>query len=269
MSKKFNLDKYYTPESVVNYVVTKAKGIVGDDFDYVIEPSAGGGAFIKAIDSGFKNGKKVYMDLQPSSDGIVQQDYLEYIPPEGRCLVIGNPPFGSRNTLSVKFFKKSLYAEYIVFILPISQLNNNQQMFEFDLVNSEDLGKVSFYNEHGEIREVPCCLNIYKKPSNGFNKKKKYKFKEVRIFDYRNSNHFNKDLQHPSISLCGWGSAAGKECKPKAYAQEFHIFSDNSDIIDFIRGFDWSTVYSKTATPSLYAWHIYEELLKKFELTKV
>lgn len=268
MSKKFNLDKYYTPESVVNYVVTKAKGVVGDNFDYVIEPSAGGGAFIKAIESVFKNGERVYLDLQPTSGGIVQQDYLEYTPPEGRCLVIGNPPFGTRNTLSVRFFKKSLYAEYIVFVLPASQLNNNQQMFEFDLIHSEDLGKVSFYNEHGDIRGVPCCLNIYKKPSGGFNKKKKYKFKEVSIFDYRKSLHLNKDLRHPDISLSAWGSV-GKQGEPKTYSQELHIFSDNSKIIDFIRVFDWSTVCSKTASPALYKWHVYEVLLKNFELTEV
>jgi len=268
MSKKFNLDKYYTPDSVVNYVTTKAKEIVGDTFDYVIEPSAGGGAFIKAIESTFKNGEKVYLDLQPTSDGIVQQDYLEYVPQEGRCLVIGNPPFGTRNTLSVRFFKKSLYAEYIVFVLPVSQLNNNQQMFEFDLIHSEDLGKVLFYNEHGDIRDVPCCLNIYKKPIGGFNKKKKYKFKEVSIFDYRKSLHFNKDLRHPNIATCAWGSGVGKECEPKTYSQELHIFSDNPDIVNFIRVFDWSTVCSKTASPALYRWHIYEELLKNFKITE-
>lgn len=267
MSKKFDLDKYYTPDNVVNYVATKAKEISGDDFDYVIEPSAGGGAFVKAIESTFKNGKKVYLDLQPTSDGIVQQDYLEYVPPEGKCLVIGNPPFGTRNTLSVRFFKKSLYAEYIVFIQPVSQLNNNQQMFEFDLIYSEDLGKVSFYNEQRDIRDVPCCLNIYKKPSGEFNKKRKYKYSNFSVREVRHTSKCSRErYEDYGEGICAWGASVGVPVSEgKSYAKEFY-FSGDSEIINFCMRFDWMSVCSKTATPNLVQWQVYEEVLKRFEL---
>jgi hypothetical protein len=81
-------------------------------------------------------------DIEPEDDRIKQQDFLELNLEykKGRC-VIGNPPFGNRNTLAVKFYKKSIkFADYVSFILPITQLNNNIQMFEFNLIYSEDLG---------------------------------------------------------------------------------------------------------------------------------
>jgi len=66
----------------------------------------------------------------------IKQDFLtvklEY--KKGRC-IIGNPPFGERNALSVKFYNKSVeIGDYISFILPISQWNNNMQMYKFDLI---------------------------------------------------------------------------------------------------------------------------------------
>lgn len=84
---------------------------------------------------------------------------------------MATPPFGIKNTLSVQFYKKSiLLGDYIVFILPISQYKNNQQMFDFDLIYSEDLG-IRKYSD----RDVHCCLNIYKRNPNGLNKKPKTK----------------------------------------------------------------------------------------------
>lgn len=268
MSKKFDLDKYYTPDDVVEHVVGVVKDTVGVEWDYVIEPSAGGGAFINPINNTFK-GSKVFLDLLPTTEGVLQQDYLQYTPPEGKCLVIGNPPFGTRNTLSVKFFKKSLYADVIAFILPISQLNNTQQMYEFDLIHSEDLGVVNFYNQDGDIRGVPCCFNIYKKPDNGvLNKKKKYKFKEVDVFDYRKSLHKDNIIADNTLSICKWGSSVGKVCKPKTFAQELHFYSDDNNILEFVKSFDWDSVCSMTASPALYKWQVYEVLLKHFDLTE-
>lgn len=47
-------------------------------------------------------------DIEPEDDRVIKQDYLEldigY--KKGRC-VIGNPPFGRGNSLSMAFYKKS------------------------------------------------------------------------------------------------------------------------------------------------------------------
>lgn len=210
MSAKFNLDKYYTPKDTVELCVNKVKEVVGVDFDVVVEPSAGGGAFIEAIENTF-SGDKVYLDIEPTGDGVAEQDYLT-LDVDGfkqkNVLVIGNPPFGTRNTLSVKFFKKSIqYADVIALILPISQLNNNQQMYEFDLVSSTDLGGLPYTNEVGKEREVHCCFNIYKRPEGELNKKKVYKFKEFRVIEARPKQVGKRGKARPENErgICAWG----------------------------------------------------------------
>ena len=97
---------------------------------------------------------------------------------KGRC-IIGNPPFGDRMNLATQFIKKSYrISDYIAFILPLSQYNNNYQFYEFDLIHSEDLG-VQQYTD----RKLHCCFNIYKRPNNGYlNKRKKYNFTDLYLF---------------------------------------------------------------------------------------
>ena len=271
MSSKFNLDKYYTHEDVVNYCLYKVEEVVGVDFDVVVEPSAGGGAFINKIEETFKGSEKVYLDIEPTSELVRQQDYLEFSTEHlkgCKTLVIGNPPFGTRNTLSVKFFKKSVtYAEVIAFILPISQLNNNQQMFEFDLISSTDLGKLPYTNDGGLVRDVHCCFNIYKRPKGTLNTKKKYKYSNFSIREVRHTSKCSRErCEDYGEGICAWGASVGVPVRDgKSYAQEFY-FSGDSEIIDFCMRFDWMSVCSKTATPSLTQWQVYEEVLKRFEL---
>ena len=142
---KIELDKYYTPDDLAKYCVEKTKEIVRDEnITEYLEPSAGSGVFLKYLDKPY-----LAYDIAPEGEGIIKQDYLtldlEY--KKGRC-VIGNPPYGTKNNLSVKFYKKAVeLGDYIAFILPISQLNNNQQMYEFDLIYSEDLGKQIYSKE--------------------------------------------------------------------------------------------------------------------------
>ena len=137
---KIELDKYYTSDELAKYCVEKTKEIIGEEnITEYLEPSAGAGVFLKYL----KDKPYLAYDIKPEGENIVQADYLtldlEY--KKGRC-IIGNPPFGTKNTLSVKFYKKSLeLGDYIAFILPLSQLNKNQKMYDLDLVYSEDLGK--------------------------------------------------------------------------------------------------------------------------------
>ena len=71
------------------------------------------------------------IDIEPEHESIQKQDYLiwdlKYLK---NRLIIGNPPFGARLNMAQKFYKKSVQlGDYIAFILPISQLNNNNTMY--------------------------------------------------------------------------------------------------------------------------------------------
>ena len=253
---KISLDKYYTSPELAKYVVDKTKEIIGDEnITEYIEPSAGAGVFLDYLNKPY-----FAYDIEPEDKRVIKQDYLdldiEY--EKGRC-VIGNPPFGTRNTLSVRFFKKSIkIADYIAFILPISQYKNNQQMYEFDLVYSEDLGLQKYSD-----RELRCCFNVYSRPKeNSLNKKPDYKLKDVEVREYRRSGAYKKP-EHYDFGMCICGSSCGKEIEYVGqYAQEAYVIVKNEDLRDEMlrvcRKTDWKKLYPSITAPRLPAWRIYK-----------
>ena len=252
---KIKNDKYYTSPDLAKYVVNKTKEIIGEEnITEYIEPSGGNGVFLDYLPQGTYS-----CDIEPEDNRIVKQDYLELDLEykKGRC-IIGNPPFGNRNTLSVQFYKKSIQlGDYIVFILPISQLNNNQQMYEFDLVHSEDLGKQNYTD-----RQIHCCLNIYKRPTNGLNEKPNCKLKDIIVYEKRRTG-MDTTPKNYDMAICGWGASIGKEIKFEGqYANEKYIVVVNKlyleKIVSLLKCVDWVKEYNMTATPALYQWQIYK-----------
>lgn len=254
---KIENDKYYTPDDLVQYCIQKTKEIIGEEnITQYLEPSAGSGAFLNYLPQ-----DTLSYDLYPEDSRIIQQDYLTLELPykKGRC-IIGNPPFGSRNTLSVKFFKKSiLLGDYISFILPISQLNNDQKMYEFDLVYSEDLGDYEYSNV---IKR--CCLNIYKRPINGINKKKhNHTLKDITVIEYRRGSKDTPPEEY-DFAMCTWGDGCcGKQIDYVGqYAQEHYIIVNNEELRDKILevcyNTDWRHLYPSVSSAKLQTWKIYK-----------
>ena len=118
-------DQFFTPLHTAkqcfdifrNVIETYNENI--DDFTF-IEPSAGDGSFIDALPAN----KTIAMDIEPRRPSIIQQDYLQWKPPQQppqtkRYTVFGNPPFGLRGHLALQFINHSYeFAEYVCFILP-------------------------------------------------------------------------------------------------------------------------------------------------------
>jgi len=253
-SNKLHLDQYYTSDSVAQYCIDKTREILKNEkVTEVIEPSAGNGVFSKKLK------KCISYDIDPKADFIIKQDYLKLdIPYKKGRLIIGNPPFGARNTLAVKFFKKSvLIGDYISFILPISQLNNQQQMYDFDLIYSENLG-IKKYSD----REIHCCLNIYKRPINGLNKKQKIEIDGIQIIESRLGKNIPKKYDYV---ICAWGSSVGEEIKNKNFAKEFYFLIDDNikrQTISLLKNVDWIKEYCMTSTPNLLQWQVLNYLKK-------
>jgi predicted RNA methylase len=249
-------DEYYTPCDLAEYCVTTTKSVLNlEDTNTYLEPSAGGGVFMKYLPK-----MSVGIDINPQHKSVTFGDFLEdsFEYRSGLC-VIGNPPFGYRNTLAVKFFKKAItVGDFISFILPISQLDNQQQMYEFDLIHSEDLGKKVYSGV-----EVHCCLNIYKRPTSGvFNSKPSYKVQGLRVAEYRRgSTDMSKFDMGFDIGICSWGNSVG--CVTEVvgtYAQEHYIYIESKEhkavILDFITKFNWKGSRNYTSTPKLQTWYI-------------
>ena len=112
---------------------------------------------------------------------IIKQDYLTWYPSETKkYVVIGNPPFGLRGQLALKFINhSSTFADYVCFILP--------QLFESDgkgvprkrviglnLIHSEKLD-TDFESPDGKNIKVQCIFQIWSK----YHENENYIIKEI------------------------------------------------------------------------------------------
>ena len=110
--KNVDFDKIYTKPEIAKFCISKCNI---NSYDRIIEPSAGSGAFSSQIPN-----CEAY-DLMPEDKSIKKQDFLKFNTNKGNILVIGNPPFGHANDLSLKFINHAAtFARTIAFILPKS-----------------------------------------------------------------------------------------------------------------------------------------------------
>ena len=154
-------DKYYTPKYLVEKTIKKTRELIPlNNISEIIEPSAGDGAFLPYLQK--LNKPFVCYDILPENKNIIKQDFLQLdIPYKKGRVIIGNPPYGSSGSLFKKFLKKSSQiADYIVFILPVSQFENTASFKDGQLIYTENLGAVEYYGKKNV--KVKTCLNIYK-----------------------------------------------------------------------------------------------------------
>lgn len=163
-NKKHINDKFYTNIDAVKNLL---KLIDISQYDLIIEPSAGDGAFSNQIPN------IVALDIDPEHDSIIKMDWFEYKRPDGfkRLLIIGNPPFGNQGGLALKFIKKciDIQADTIAFILPKSFKKDSIKAkipLNYHLVSELDISDDSFLL-NGVPYKVPCVFQIWdKKDSN-------------------------------------------------------------------------------------------------------
>lgn len=268
-STKLDLDKYYTPYDVMEHSVNTTIQVLNDlgkEVTQYLEPSAGSGVFSKYIKS---LGLDILsMDISPDFEDCIQQDFLTYPTNyiKGRC-IIGNPPFGARLNLAQKFYKKSIeLGDYISFILPISQLNNTRTMYEFDLVYSEDLGKVKF----SDSKLIHCCLNIYVRNPKGLNSKPISKLKDITIIRQDSPKYAHSSYD---VRMCCWGASIGKLLQEgESYSSEYKIQIHNNNlkdkVIEVLRNVDWFNELNFTGVPKLQQFHIIQLLQKHIKEIK-
>ncbi len=263
---KIELDKYYTSKDLAKYCIDKTYEIIGEEnISEVIEPSAGNGSFSLQIPS-----LCWAYDIEPEHETIIKQDFLEldvnYL--YGR-LAIGNPPYGRGNSLAMAFYKKCVkICDYVAFILPISQLNNNVQLYDFDLIYSEDLGEQIYSN-----RKLQCCFNIYKRPSNGnLNPKPNYKLKDVEIVEYRrDGREINIPLNYDyAMGSFGAGCVGKQVDNIGKYALECYFYIKNpvikDKVLDVLKNTDWKLICKGiSGTYRLPQWKIYKYLKEQIQ----
>lgn len=244
-------DKYYTNSDLANYVVQKTFEVLGTDWDRIIEPAAGAGSFLDYLPE-----NTIAYDILPEDPRVEQQDYLKTnLAYQPKSLVITNPPFGRANKLSVQFMIHSLkHSDYVVFIQPISQLNQNRTMKNTELLYSEDLGKIPYSG-----RTVHCCLNIYKKSTK---KQESYEIEGVygrHIFRQGKYKHNDEILNDNwDFRVSAWGKI--RLLKDGEYADNEIVFKVSEEKKEWLKQkleeCDYLSLVSAVSSPNLPIWRL-------------
>ncbi|CAB4342122.1 unannotated protein [freshwater metagenome] len=163
-------EQFYTPLQSADWVVAQ----VLTHFPHTraatwLEPSAGTGAFIKALQR--QNIVDVIaMDIEPHFAKVKRQDFLTWQPNVSGLVAIGNPPFGRNNSLSIPFFNKAAQVcDTIAFIVPRSWRKwsvTNRLDLNFHLAHDIDLD-INYVDVNGADvyakNNLQTCLQVWQR----------------------------------------------------------------------------------------------------------
>lgn len=189
-------DQYFTKPEIAKYVYTTGLKILKDNgFNiknyHFIEPSVGEGNFFKL----FPKEKRTGIDIDPKinlkNNDIEKMNYLKFKPKissnENNFLVIGNPPFGLRGNMALRFINHSNFADAIIMILPPLFDSDGKgvprkRVKNHKLIFTKNLPINSFIYPNGKEVNVSTIMQVWVK------KDKKFEYiKEINI-DYNCSN---------------------------------------------------------------------------------
>jgi predicted RNA methylase len=222
---KSELDKFYTKEEIAKDLISK---IDMNEYDLIIDPSCGDGAFYSNI----KHDNKIAIDIEPGDIESIKMDYLKWVYDgsikRDKILIITNPPFGKQGSLAMDFIKKSYdIADNIAMILPLSftKVSVKNRLPEYlHLVYEEILDDDSFLLD-GDNFPVKCVFQIWEKKSY---KRNKYTTDKPKGFAYVNKSEF------PDLSIRRVGVYAGKISLDVSKSEQSHYFIkvENKNKID-------------------------------------
>ena len=255
-----NLDQFFTNSDIVDSCIST---INFNDYDIIIEPSAGDGAFYNKI-----IGEKIGIDLDPKIEGLIQQYYLTFnrfieFNIDKKILVIGNPPFGKNSSLAIRFFNHSaIFADTIAFILPrtfrkASVINRLSE--KFNLVLETKLPKNSFHLPSGKVYDVPCVWQVWKLGTIRSKIQTKTKHKDFEFVENKSDADF-------VVQRVGAGAGNTHTNFAKAKASHYWI-KGNDSVYQIMRKIDWdyedSPKYNTAGNPSITKDDLIKEYSKK------
>ena len=257
MSEK-ELGQFFTKQEAVKKILQRVEF---NDYDIIIEPSAGDGAFFKHL----PKEKTIAIDLEPKMKGITEVDFLHFCAAtkiwlstsllkldDKKILTIGNPPFGKNSSLARRFFNLSAeYSNMIALVLPrtfrkpsvVNHLNR-----KFHLTYEEILPLDSFYTPDGEPYSVATVFHMWEK-----------KEEDRKLIPVLNScEDFSFSKEGGDFSIRRVGGLAGKVFDDCERSHESHYFIEvknhEAGIRDVFRSIEWSKAgpkYDTVGHPSI------------------
>jgi hypothetical protein len=162
-------DQFFTSKSTALYCYEKVLQILEnydvnvDSYNF-IEPSAGDGSFYNIL----PENRKIGLDIEPKSSNIIKTDFLLWHTDTTNNICIGNPPFGLRGHLALKFINHaSKFSDFVCFILPQLFDSNGKgscksRVKDLNLIHSESINS-SFHYPDGKPVSVNVVFQIWAK----------------------------------------------------------------------------------------------------------
>jgi hypothetical protein len=115
-------DQFFTSEETSKHCmkvfVNKLSSLSENLKEFIyIEPSCGDGSFFNKLPVD----RRIGIDIEPKCDDAIKQNFLIWSPDDKnkKYITIGNPPFGLRGNLALRFINHaSEFSYYVAFILP-------------------------------------------------------------------------------------------------------------------------------------------------------
>ena len=201
-------DQFYTPKTTALYCFDTFKRIINDyednynDYVY-IEPSAGCGNFLDILPP-----NSIGLDIEPNNQNIIKSDYLEWRPEKkNKYVVIGNPPFGLRGQLALKFINHSYdFADYVCFILP--QLFESdgkgvprKRVIGYNLIHSEKLDSNFIDPKNNQIK-INCIFQIWSKYKENSDYKIVENNQDIKVYSLSNGEKPSQIRNKNMIDKC-------------------------------------------------------------------
>jgi hypothetical protein len=161
-------DQFFTCKETAQYCFDKAIEILKPlcnlgDYTF-IEPSAGDGSFYNLLPVT----ERIGVDIEPRCEGVIQGDFLNWSPDTEKNICIGNPPFGLRGNLALKFINHaSKFSDFVCFVLPQLFDSNGKgscksRVKGMSLVHSEVIDS-AFYYPGGKDVSVNVVFQVWSK----------------------------------------------------------------------------------------------------------
>ena len=101
--------QYFTKSEVVHRCLVQLGSL--PKYDLVVEPSAGNGTFLEAIEPE----NKVGLDIDPQHRSVIQADWFAYEVSDeyARVLIVGSPPYGRYHELPAAFIRRAMSLENV------------------------------------------------------------------------------------------------------------------------------------------------------------
>lgn len=162
-------DQFFTNQTTATYCYNKSIEILNklnvnlSEYQF-IEPSVGDGSFYDL----FPKDRRIGIDIEPRCENVIQNDFLTWHPKTNKNICIGNPPFGLRGHLALKFINHaSKFCDFVCFILP--QLFNSDgkgtcksRVNNLNLIHNEIIDSSFYYPDKTEV-SVNVVFQIWSK----------------------------------------------------------------------------------------------------------